>query len=155
MVTQERLRELLFYDPVTGLFVRNVAVGGQLVDAVAGHRDNGYIKIRVDGRTYKAHRLAWFYVHGEWPEVIDHINRIRSDNRLVNLRNVTKGENNKNHEMFKNNTSGVTGVCWRGRDSSWCAFINVEGKKIHLGQRKDKFEAICLRKSAELNYGYL
>ena len=136
VLTQARLRELLTYDPETGLFIRNIGRSGPGARAgnVAGC-DNGagYIRIYVDGAPYKAHRLAWFYVHGEWPEEIDHKNGVRCDNRLVNLRPVTRAQNNKNNGRYRTNTTGLKGVTLYKPNGKWRAQIQSDGAKIALG----------------------
>jgi hypothetical protein len=98
-LTADRLRELVHYDPTTGLFTWTKnraykALGG----TPAGYLNtNGYARITIDGISHAAHRLAWLYVHGRWPEAtIDHINRIPHDNRLANLREASQSENNAN-----------------------------------------------------------
>jgi hypothetical protein len=134
MTTQERLKELLSYDPETGVFTRLVGRSGPNARAgdVAGcDNGQGYIRIYIDGRPYKAHRLAWFYMHGVWPSEMDHRNGNRSDNRIANLREVTRAENKANFSAYRNNTSGYPGVSsWNGR---WKAQIQKDGKKEFLG----------------------
>lgn len=103
ILTAERLRELLTYDPETGEFrwryTRGCRARGQIAGTVTCL---GYLTIAIDGRKYKAHRLAWLHVHGEWPyPEIDHINRIKLDNRLVNLRRATRAENNANRVVLR------------------------------------------------------
>ncbi len=103
MLTAERLRELLTYDPETGhfrwVFTKGCRAGGQIAGTV---RRDGYLCIAVDGRKHKAHRLAWFYMHGRWPHPeIDHINRSKLDNRLCNLREATRVENNANRGVSR------------------------------------------------------
>lgn len=98
-LTQARLKEILHYDPDTGIFTRRLDRGPNAPkDSVAGTPDkNGYIVIKVDFTQYKAHRLAWLYIYGVWPNnQIDHINHIVDDNRIVNLRDVTNSENQAN-----------------------------------------------------------
>jgi hypothetical protein len=98
-LTQQRLHELLHYDPSTGAFTWRVAPNRRIIaGSVAGVTEtNGYRRIRIDGRQYGAHRLAWLYMHGEFPpNDIDHINRTRDDNRSTNLRAVTRKENMTN-----------------------------------------------------------
>lgn len=155
MITQKELKSLLLYDASTGEFFnltnRYHAKKGQ----VAGYTNNtGYTSIAIKRKQYLAHRLAWLYVYGGWPDQIDHINHNRKDNRISNLRNVNHQENAKNRSAGKNNSSGITGVDWRTRDKEWRARIKFNRRLIHLGTSKDKFEAICLRKSAESALGF-
>jgi len=121
--------------------------------------NRGYIRfgITVLGerqRLYRAHRVIWLLEHGEWPEEIDHINGIRHDNRLENLRNVSHKVNLKNMSMRKNNTSGVVGVHQEKRYGRWAAYISVDKRIRHLGNFKDKQDAIAARKAAETKYGF-
>jgi hypothetical protein len=158
MITQKELKKLLHYDPDTGIFLWRKPSKRIRDNLVAGttHK-TGYIEIRVKGKKYKAHRLAWLYTHGEWPKCnIDHINQNRSDNRIKNLREANHKENSKNAGMYKNNTSGVMGVrLTKGKiKRKWRAVICVNRRSIHVGYFEDKFEAICARKSAENKYGF-
>jgi hypothetical protein len=130
------LRSLLDYSPETGLFVwrlsnSNVSPAGSL--AGRSVNSDGYRQIVINRRFYKAHRLAWFYVHGVWPDQIDHINGDRTDNRLCNLRNVTSLLNTHNQRKpHCNNRSGFLGVSKRA-DGRFQAEIRVSGKKRYLG----------------------
>ena len=125
MITQKELKELLHYDPGTGVFVwKNIITANQKKngDVAGGYDDKGYIKIRINYKHYLAHRLAWLYVYGEWPSKhLDHINRNPSDNRISNLREATHLENNKNASKRKDNTSGYKGVNWHARNKKWIA----------------------------------
>ena len=103
MVTQERLKEVLDYNPKTGIFTKNGKIAGTT-------NSNGYIVIGIDIHRIMAHRLAWLYIYGEEPNVIDHINRIRNDNSITNLRNVDCAINSKNMKQNKNNKTGIVGV---------------------------------------------
>lgn len=100
-----------------------------------------------------AHRIVWEMHYGKIPEgfEIDHINHIRSDNRIENLRIVSRSENCKNMSISKANESGFTGVCWSKKQSAWHAYINVNRKMIHLGFYSDLNEAIRVRATAERN----
>jgi len=158
ILAQKEIKELLHYDPDTGDFTwliipsNNVKIGD-----VTGWPDkrDGYMRIKVKGKQYLSHRLAWFCVHGVWPRhEIDHINHDRSDNRIVNLREATRLENMRNASRYKTNTSGVTGVYWHKPTKKWQASIAVEGKLLYLGLDVDKFESICARKSAENRYNF-
>lgn len=139
-LTIERLRELVSYDPETGLFTRirkNTNSGCGWPDKA------GYFYLMVDSRTYAVHRLAWFYMTGNWPiGEIDHINSIRNDNRFCNLRDVDRVTNMQNERKArKNNKSGFMGVHWRADRSRWVANIRVDGKSIRLGSFKTAEEA--------------
>jgi len=156
MLTQEKLKLLLDYDQETGLFLWGVTLGCR---AKKGNRAGGldrcgYIEIGINGRQYKAHRLAWLYVYGVWPEFIDHINHVRDDNRIINLRSVSRQENSKNRKINHNNTSGVCGVYRYKSSMKWVSLICVDTKLVNLGYFNDFFEACCVRKSAEIKHGY-
>lgn len=135
MLTQSRLKELLHYDPNTGTFVWRSARQGVRVGGVAGCiNGNGYQLICVDYRLYMSHRLAWLYVYGAWPEhEIDHINGIRDDNRIANLREATRAENAQNRAKQSNNTSGLIGVHWDSTKRKWISQIKIDGATKHLG----------------------
>lgn len=137
MLTQERLKELLSYDPDTGVFTNLTQRGTRAPKGgVAGWiTQDGYINIQIDGKKYQAHRLAWLYVYGEFPEKsLDHVNEIKDDNRLVNLRLATKQENGHNVSSLQiNNTSGFRGVSWHKSAKKWIATITINGKNKHLG----------------------
>lgn len=113
-VSHEQLKKNLFYDPVVGVFLWRKKLGRKFATFCdfAGRIDYaGYVKIKLNGREYSAHRLAWFYVHGDWPsEEIDHRNGKRSDNRIDNLREATKTQNAGNTACKSNNKLGVKGV---------------------------------------------
>lgn len=145
MLTQERLKELLHYDEETGIFRRKkgLAAKGCSINSIAGCLTvRGYWKICIDRKQYAAHRLAWLYVFGYFPEkLIDHINGNRIDNRISNLRTVTSSENLQNMHFSKSNnkTSKVLGVSWFARDKKWQSEIQVNKKRIYLG-RYDSLE---------------
>ena len=154
-LTAEYLRSILSYDPATGIFTWKVRTANQVkVGDVAGCPDGrGYLQIRVQSRKYLAHRLAWLYVYGEWPKgQIDHINRIRTDNRIANLREVSHKQNQQNRSKSSHNTSGHPGVHWNKRDSKWQAQIRHNRKHFHLGLFKSLEEAVAARKAAEKIY---
>lgn len=151
----ERLRELLDYDAETGRFVWRPRGEKYWDNRYAGkaagrpHPD-GYIAIKVDKRSYFAHRLAWLYVSGSWPAdkiEIDHKNRNRSDNRITNLRLATPSQNRVN-SWRRPNLSGVRGVRWLKGAAKWQALIWPKGKSKSLGLFDDIERARAARIAA-------
>lgn len=121
IVTQKRLKELLHYEPDTGIFTWLVAAGSAKIGDFAGCLNNdGYIGISVDRRIYPAHRLVFLYMTGKWPIAqVDHGDQIRSNNRWKNINQATYATNNKNKSMRSDNTSGVMGVSWREKERKY------------------------------------
>lgn len=156
MITQSELKELLDYNPETGVFTWKVSNSNRVkAGASANCKKGGYIIIMVKSKAYRAHRLAWLYMYGVWPEnQIDHINHNGLDNRIFNLRETTQQENCKNTSISKNNTSGYTGVSLFKDRNKWQAYIMVDRKKIHLGYFEKKDDAALARKAAEIKYGF-
>jgi hypothetical protein len=133
-VTRARLRALMHYDDDTGEFRWLERRGGRiLAGAVAGTlADNGYRLITLDGRQYRAHQLAWFYMTGEWCALlIDHRDGDPANNRWDNLRCATRSQSNANRRRHRNNSCGLKGVS-RSR-SGWRATIHKEGRRHNLG----------------------
>lgn len=155
MLTQERLKELLDYDEFTGAFTwkQNKSRLAKIGDK-AGHINNiGYIYIQIDGVCYRAHRLAWLYVNGKFPcGQIDHINGVKYDNSIKNIRIATDSENQKNRKRPANNKTGFTGI--RFCKGKYRVSIGVNGEDLHIGYFKDIEVAIKARKEAEEKYGY-
>lgn len=149
-ITQDILKNLLNYNPSTGVFTwktNNKRAGGL--------SQEGYWKIGVLGARHFAHRLAWLYTEGYLPEnEIDHINRIRHDNRRENLREVSKSCNVRNSGIAKNNKSGVTGVSWDRRANKWRAQIKSCGLVENLGAYNDLRDAVLSRWLAEVKHRY-
>lgn len=155
MLTQERLKELLDYDQDTGLFTWKQWRGGTAFAGTDAGRPNkgGHIQIMVDGIRYMAHRLAWLYIYGVFPqEDIDHINRVRSDNRICNLRPASKLQNAQNRSVSSNNKSGCSGVAWNERLKKWRARLTVGRKRMHLGYFTSIEEAFTARAEAKMKY---
>ena len=152
MLDLDYVRSAYRYDPDTGILFYAESAGCRKAGDTVGWEDGGYLKTKVNRKKVPVHRLIWFIVYGEMPEIIDHINGNRTDNRLCNLRNVDAVGNARNTKVNKANTSGIMGVSWY-RNKTWVAFI---GKipRTHLGYRDDFFEACCLRKSAEAKMVY-
>ena len=154
-LTAEYLRSILHYEPATGIFTRKVSTSNRTkVGDVAGSPNNeGYLNISGLSRKVKAHRLAWLYVHGVWPkEHLDHINKVRHDNRISNLREATNQQNMQNASTRTDSISRQAGVVWWKRDSNWRARIRHNYKDIHLGYFTTIEEAVAARKAAEKLY---
>jgi hypothetical protein len=135
-IALERLQELLAYEPETGFFRWRVNKHRALAGAVAGtvlSQERPYLVIGIDDSRYLAHRLAWFYMTGKWPEDgVDHINGKQFDNRWVNLREATQSQNSGNGRAKSTNTSGFKGVYLK--KDKWVASITVDGDHIWLGR---------------------
>lgn len=168
------LRQLLDYDPATGklywlartpdLFTQgkknspeskcnrwNALYAGR--EALTANSE-GYRFGYVMGVGVGAHRVVWAWWHGEWPNHVDHINGERDDNRIVNLRSVTQGENNRNQKFHRTNTSGVMGVSWMPKERKWQSYISVKGIHRSLGWFACFGKAIAARKAAEVQHGF-
>ena len=155
ILTQEKLKELLDYNPDTGIFIRKVIIKKGNIGDISGHlHKSGYIVICVNGKHYRAHRLAWFYVYGIWPKKLDHGDQNKSNNKINNLRETTHKENAKNMKRSAANKSGITGVRWHKRDKLWAAEIRVNGRSIYLGGYREKDRAIERRQLANVLYGF-
>jgi hypothetical protein len=155
--TQARLKELFDYNPDTGEFTRLITTGNngkaKAGMVIKGNKDtHGHLQLSVDNVSYRAHRLAWVWMHGviELDMQIDHINRIKDDNRACNLRLVTASENKQNTKRQINNTSGCSGVS--KQHNKWNASIKIQGKRIHLGSFINKEDAIKVRIMAVQQY---
>ena len=135
-ITHARLHEVLRYDPETGEFRWRQRVSKALqIDAVAGTVSTYYRCIRIDGRTYTAHHLAWFYITGEWASgLIDHRDGNPTNNRWDNLRPATSSENSANRRRGRNNKSGFKGVFWCKRHGGWLARIQKDRRTRYLGR---------------------
>lgn len=170
MLSPERLRDLLRYEPETGkLFWRERrpeqfrASSGRTVEhvcnnwnaihsgaeALTADNGNGYRVGAIFRRKYYAHRVAWAVFHGEHPDKIDHINGRRDDNRIANLRSVTDTENARNCRVSKNNASGVNGVSWSRAVNKWVATITIDRRAYYLGAFATIPEATEARRRAE------
>ena len=134
-LTAKDVRRVLHYDPATGVFIwrvktaKKVVVGAQ----AGGLNVAGYVVISVLGQTEYAHRLAWLYMTGERPDIIDHADGNRSNNRWSNLRSASMSQNILNAKIAKNNTSGHKGVSWHKAAGKWSATVWIDGVQKYLG----------------------
>lgn len=151
MLVQARLIELFLYDPLNGVFTRRVRCGRVAAGVAAGTVDpDGYVIVMIDGRNYRAHRLAYLYMLGVWPEhEIDHENRQRADNRWLNIRPATRKQNAENVSVRIDSTSGVRGVSWCSRTCKWRASIKHGYRQIWLGRHPTIEAATTARLRAE------
>lgn len=157
MIDLDELKRRISYDPETGIFKRNIDTSwhAKKGNVIHSPEKDGYLRVGVCGYRYRAHRLAWFYHYGEWPEgEIDHINGIRYDNRISNLRVVSRSDNRMNCAKSSKNTSGFIGVTWDKSKSKWQASIQVGGKQIHIGRFVDINDAAEARRLAEIKYNF-
>lgn len=155
-MTQDELKRTLSYDPSTGIFRWRVEKKGYSIGDIAGKpiaSNEKYIQIVIGGHVYAAHRLAWLYVYGEWPTLyVDHINRVRDDNRIENLRLATHSQSSQNRSLHRNNTSGVKGVSFNKVSQKWSAYINVNRRFKNLGLFEKFEDAVVARKNAEIEF---
>ncbi len=150
-MTQNELKELAYYNEDTGIFKRRITTGtyARKGTICGSQRADGYVKITFNYKGFYAHRLAWLYVYGKMPTTIDHIDRNPSNNRIANLREVTRSLNAHNVGVNSTNTSGTKGVYFKKATKKWVARITIEGKIHFLGSHSDIAVAIKLRKDAE------
>lgn len=168
-LTQDILKELLHYDPGTGIFTWRKRDfkwfryprschdwNYKRANSAAGCiTKTGYMKIVILGVSYRSHRMIFLYMTGYLPPYqIDHINGIRHDNRWCNLRSATPLENSRNQRMREGSASGVTGVSWYENLNKWVAKIKVKRKNIHLGYFVNIGDAAEARKAAEIKYDF-
>lgn len=152
-MTCDRLRERLDYDPESGEFKWRMSKNPGIQPGDLAGRVNvyGYCRIELDGYDYAAHRLAWLHVYGEWPDgPLDHVNGIRSDNRLSNLRKATASGNACNRKRRRDNTTGAKGVHWDKGASRFRVVVTIAGKRRHIGRFNTMTEAASAYDAAVL-----
>ena len=151
-----KLRKTFSYNINTGILTKIRKTNRAITTDIAGFiTADGYLNVGFNKKKYMVHRIIWILVHGvklSDKDEIDHINHNRTDNRLVNLRLVNRQTNQKNVSKRKDNTSGITGVCWKPKQHKWHSQIGVNGKIIHLGFFVEFHEAVNARKNAEVLY---
>jgi hypothetical protein len=155
MIDQETVKKLFYYDADSGMLLwrnassRNVKPW-QEAKAPNGH---GYYSVKINNKSYLVHRVIWLYVYGNFPQSdIDHKNRIRNDNRLCNLRAVTRTDNCQNISLPSHNKSGHLGVSWFKSHNCWTVYVKVDKKNKWLGYYKNLDAAIAARKAGEAKY---
>jgi hypothetical protein len=158
-LSQARLKEVVNYDPLTGILTWLSTRGRCVYGSEAGTiRWNGYKRVQIDSRTYAVHRLIWLYVYGEWPEEdLDHIDADRSNNRVDNLRLASRSQNLMNRDKSPRNTSGYKGVSLDKKRNKWDARITAYGRQHCLGlfdNKLDAYKAYCA-KEKELFGSYI
>lgn len=140
-LTQDELKKRLIYDASSGIFSRIITAKSKNLK-VGYIRKDGYRYIRGDKKQYLAHRLVWLYVNGKFPnKLIDHINGIKDDNRICNLREANNSQNGMNKTKLKNNTSGYKGVCLDKKSGKWVAQTRVDGRKKLIGRYESPEDA--------------
>lgn len=152
MLNHEYLKSTLHYSVITGqLYWLKSPANNVKAGSVGGYlRKDGYRKIKVSGKCYLAHRLAWFWVTGEWPiNEIDHVNGIKDVNQWLNLREATDSQNRCNTGLPSNNKSGFKGLYWNKATKKWRAHIMINKKQKHLGSFDDIEAAYAERIKAE------
>lgn len=153
-ITIERLKDILDYNPETGIFLW-LKYGGQkkIGDKAGSKRDDGYVIIQIDGKGYYAHHLAWFFVYGEWRK-LDHKDLIKSNNKIDNLRPATTQQNAFNQGEKRKNKMGIKGITIDKRTGKWIAYIKINNKSKYLGSYITPEEAgEAYRKMAEKYHG--
>lgn len=152
LLTPEYVEQMLAYDPETGIFTWRLNRRRARAGAVAGRKnEHGYILIKINSRAYSAHRLAFFITYGRWPVGdTDHINQNKSDNRIANLREATRGQNKMNCPVRRDSLTGCRGISPRhlAGHTNYQVRINVDGKRVHLGCFEDPELAALVYDSA-------
>jgi len=154
--SKQALEAAFVYDHVNGTLTRRVKRSRYKSDAAAEISNTGYPRTCFKGVRYLTHRLVYVMVHGEIPEgmEVDHINQLRTDNRIENLRLASRADNSRNRTRHSNNISGTTGVHWSKDKGKWRAGIRVNGEYKSLGCFTDLEDAVAARKAAENTYGF-
>ncbi|WOU46057.1 HNH endonuclease [Citrobacter portucalensis] len=156
IIESEYLNSILDYRDGALFWKKNAGPKGKKNRLAGSDNGRGYLQVKIRGRLTMAHRIVWVMHNGDIPEgfQIDHINHVRNDNRISNLRLVTGSGNNRNTSLRKDNSSGRIGVYWRKDSRKWSAKIRVDDKLINIGTFREKSDAIAARELAEIKYGF-
>lgn len=151
MITAERIRALLDYDPKSGSLLWRIDKGRSRIGDIAGsRRSDGYIRLKLDQRSYLCHRLIWLLVTGKWPGELDHVNGCPEDNRIENLRECSRSQNLANRSSGRTSKLIPKGVS--RRRTRYRARIKVDGHEVYLGTYETETEASSSYKKAALEY---
>jgi hypothetical protein len=154
MITQEKLKEIFTYNP-DGKLVRNISTARLAkVGDIAGNYDKklGYNRVSINGKSYLLHRIVFLYHYGYMPKILDHINGIKTDNRIENLRPASQEENSRNRCKNNNNASGYKNVSWHNQHKKWAVTMHLNGKKKHFGYFEDIELADLVAQEARVKY---
>ncbi len=152
-VLYNRLHKLFFLDEDKGCFIGKAKYvkgrkSSRYQKEIYGSASNNYKVIKIDGTIHRVHRLMWLFKHKIMPNIIDHKDRNPSNNKMLNLKNVTQQQNARNCNMSKNNKSGVTGVIWYKNYEKWRAYIMINRKQKTLGYFSNFDDAVEARVEA-------
>ena len=148
----DSIKDVIRYCIYTGRLIWLDSKQGRKTNKIEGTDSSGYIRLTYEGNTYQAHRVAWFIHYGTQPKTLDHVDNVRTNNALHNIRECTVQQNAWNRKTPCTNTSGCSGVSWHKSKSRWYAFINVNKKRKSLGYHTDIDDAITARRDAEQKY---
>ena len=156
MITQEELKNLFNYNLETGVFTRKIATGRYNrfpIGSIAGAKHSqGYLVIVINGKTYRNHRLAWLYVYGIFPKEIDHINGIKDDNRINNLRECNRSQNVMNYQVKNNNELGIKGLYRDKQRKRFITTVSIGNTRLNATFSDSKYSSQEQAKKAAIKW---